>query len=136
MPPAFGTGPQTQVVLYSTMDPWWATRVCWLFRRLVMTGWRCSMVVLTHERHKIFWGETGRAHPRAPGHFAARTRPEGIADGEEVLATIGDGQISARMPSPFAGINGNTYGRPGQVPGSENAPTASLIDPHSKTDLH
>ncbi|CAH1661271.1 sulfurtransferase [Chelatococcus asaccharovorans] len=135
---AFGIEPGKTVVLYSTMDPWWATRVWWLLR------------VFGHERVVVLDGgfdkwaaeqrpvETGPALPREPGRFTVRFNPRMVASRDEVLAAIGSDAvctISARLPSQFAGIDGNTYGRPGRIPGSVNVPAASLLDAETKTYL-
>lgn len=135
---AFGIGPDKTVVLYSTMDPWWATRVWWLLR------------VFGHERVAVLDGgfdgwvaqglplETGPGRTREPGRFSARFNPRMVAGRDEVLSAIGqDGicTINARLPSQFAGVDGNNYGRPGRIPGSVNVPAASLIDPKTKTYL-
>lgn len=135
---ALGVASGTKVVLYSTMDPWWATRVWWLFR------------VFGHDNAAVLdggfdkWVAEGRPVERGPalvrprGDFIARPRPRMVAGRDEVLAAIGDTAvctISARLPSQFAGIDGNNYGRPGRVPGSVNVPAASLLDPETKTYL-
>jgi len=135
---AFGVADGKKVILYSTMDPWWATRVWWLFR---VFGFD-NVAVLDGGFDK--WAresrplETGIARPRAAGQFKPVLRHHMVAERAEVLAAIGDGAvctISGRLPSQFAGIDGNSYGRPGRVPGSVNVPAASLLDPETKTYL-
>lgn len=135
---SFGIGPGKTVILYSTIDPWWATRVWWLLR------------VFGHDKVAVLDGgfdkwtaeglpvEKGPGSPRMPGKFVARFNPGMVAGRDEVLAAIGsDGicTISARLPSQFAGVDGNNYGRPGRIPGSVNVPAASLLDPETKTYL-
>lgn len=135
---AFGIGPDKTVILYSTMDPWWATRVWWLLR------------VFGHDRVAVLDGgfeqwtaerlpvEKGHGVARKPTAFSAHFNPGMVAGRDEVLSAIGDDgicTISARLPSQFAGVDGNSYGRPGRIPGSVNVPAASLLDPATKTYL-
>lgn len=135
---AFGISAGKTVVLYSTMDPWWATRVWWLFR---VFGFDQAVVLdggfskWQREGRPL---ESGAARQRAQGSFTPAFRPGLMADAQEVLAAIGkEGvcTISGRLPSQFAGIDGNNYGRPGRVPGSVNVPAASLINPEDGTYL-
>ena len=61
-----------------------------------------------------------------------------MAGRAEVLAAIGNPAaciVSARLPSQFAGRDGNSYGRPGRIAGSVNLPAASMIDPATNTFL-
>ncbi|HZU89665.1 MAG TPA: sulfurtransferase [Stellaceae bacterium] len=134
----FGVGEGTRVVLYSTANPWWATRVWWLLRvfgfddAAVLNGgfqkWR-------REGRPI---ETGPAKPRPPGRFVVRDRRPLMVGKEEVLRAIGDPRIctlNALSPEQHAGTGGNSYGRPGRIKGSRNLPAAHLIDPDSNAFL-
>lgn len=127
-----GVSDTSHVVLYSTGDPWWATRVWWL---LHVFGFERSSVLdggfqaWQREGRSLETGP-GRARPR--GTLTARLQPTLVAGREEVLAAIGDGTVcmlNARLPSQFEGKDGNNYGRAGRIPGSVNVPSASLIDP-------
>src|ERR1700730_1341228 len=68
----FGVGEGVRVVLYSTDNPWWATRVWWLLRVFGCD----AAAVLDGGGQK--WGgdagpvETGPEQPRPPGHFVIR----------------------------------------------------------------
>lgn len=126
-----GIGNDAQVVLYSTLDPWWATRAWWLFRSF------------GHEKVAVLDGGLGRWQAEGrrvqsgpdlrpdPVPFEAREVSGMFVDRDAVLNAIGDGRVctvNARLPSNFAGIDGNNYGRPGRIPGSVNVPAASLYD--------
>ena len=133
-----GVHPNARVVLYSTEDPWWATRVWWLLRffgfdyAAVLDG---GFLKWKREGRRI---ETGFGHPRPKGAFIPRQRMELFADRRIVAAAIGDPAvctISARAPSHFAGRDGNDYGRPGRIAGSRNVPAAALFDSESGTFL-
>jgi thiosulfate/3-mercaptopyruvate sulfurtransferase len=129
---SFGVGGGTRVVLYSTANPWWATRVWWLLRvfgfdeaAVLNGGWQ----KWSRERRPV---ETGPAKPRAPGKFAIHAPRPLMVGKEEVLQAIGDGAactINALLPEQHAGTGGNSYGRPGRIKGSVNLPAAHLLDP-------
>ncbi len=134
----FGVGEGTQIVLYSTANPWWATRVWWLLRifgfddaAVLNGGWQ----KWSREGRPV---ETGPAKPRPPGHFAVREQRPLMVGKEEVLQAIGDSgvcTINALLPEQHAGIGGNSYGRPGRIKGSVNLPAAHLIDPRTNEFL-
>jgi thiosulfate/3-mercaptopyruvate sulfurtransferase len=128
----FGGGERSRVVLYSTANPWWATRVWWLFRvfgfdnaAVLNGGWQKWV----REARPV---ETGPAKPRPPGHFVVRELRPLMVGKDEVLRAIGDGGVctlNALAPEQHAGSGGNSYGRPGRIKGSVNLPAAHLLDP-------
>ncbi len=128
----FGVGEGTRVVLYSTANPWWATRVWWLLRvfgfdnaAVLNGGWQKWV----REGRPV---ETGPAKPRPPGHFVVRELRPLMVGKDEVLHAIGDGGVctlNALAPEQHAGSGGNSYGRPGRIKGSVNLPAAHLLDP-------
>jgi thiosulfate/3-mercaptopyruvate sulfurtransferase len=132
----FGVGEKSRVVLYSTANPWWATRVWWLLRvygfdnaALLNGGYK----KWTLEGRPI---ETGPAKPRPPQKFVVReTRPLMVGK-EDVLQAIGDGAVctlNALLPEQHAGTGGTSYGRPGRIKGSVNLPAAHLFNPETGT---
>jgi thiosulfate/3-mercaptopyruvate sulfurtransferase len=134
----FGVGEGVRVVLYSTANPWWATRVWWLLRvfgfddAAVLDGgfqkWR-------REGRPV---ETGPARPRPPGRFVVREQRPLMVGKEEVLRAIGDPGVctlNALLPEQHAGTGGTSYGRPGRIKGSRNLPAAHLLDRASNTFL-
>ncbi len=128
----FGVGEKSRVVLYSTANPWWATRVWWLLRvfgfdkaALLDGGWQ----KWRREGRPI---ETGPAKPRPPAQFPVRAPKPLMVGHEEVLRAIGDPRtctINALLPAQHAGTGGTSYGRPGRIKGSVNMPAAELFDP-------
>jgi thiosulfate/3-mercaptopyruvate sulfurtransferase len=127
----FGVGDGTQVVLYSTANPWWATRVWWLLRvfgfdnaAVLDGGWQ----KWSREGRPV---ETGPAKPRPSGQFVVREQRPLMVGKEEVLRVMGDGRVctlNALSPEQHAGTGGNSYGRPGRIKGSVNLPAAHLVD--------
>jgi thiosulfate/3-mercaptopyruvate sulfurtransferase len=134
----FGVGEGTQVVLYSTANPWWATRVWWLLRifgfdnaAVLNGGWQ----KWSREGRPV---ETGPAKPHPPGRFIVREQRPLMAGKEEVLQAVGNTgvcTINALLPEQHAGTGGNSYGRPGRIKGSVNLPAAHLIDPQTNEFL-
>ena len=134
----FGVGEGDRVVLYSTANPWWATRVWWLLRvfgfddaAVLDGGWQ-----KWHREGRPV--ETGPAKPRPPAQFAVREPRPLMVGKEEVLAAIGDGAVctmNALLPEQHAGAGGNSYGRPGRIAGSVNLPAAHLLDPATNAFL-
>ena len=127
-----GVGDATRVVLYSTDNLWWSSRVWWMLR---VFG-HDNAVVLDGGWQK--WAaegrpaETGAAPPCPPTHFTARPPRPLMADKAEVLAAIGDGAvctINALRPEQHDGSGGVQYGRAGRIAGSVNVAAAQLIDP-------
>jgi thiosulfate/3-mercaptopyruvate sulfurtransferase len=128
----FGVGDGTQVVLYSTANPWWATRVWWLLRvfgfdhaAVLDGGWQ----KWRRDGRPV---ETGPAKPRPAGNFVAREPRPLMVGREAVLQAVGDGAVctlNALSPEQHAGTGGSSYGRPGRIKGSVNLPAAHLIDP-------
>ena len=128
----FGVGANTRVVLYSTANMWWASRVWWLLRvfgydnaAVLNGGWQ----KWSREGRAV---ETGPGNPRPPAVFPVLEKRDLMVGKAEVLAAIGDGAIctlNALQPAQHQGTGGNSYGRPGRIAGSVNLPAAHLIDP-------
>jgi thiosulfate/3-mercaptopyruvate sulfurtransferase len=134
----FGVGEGSHVVLYSTANPWWATRVWWLLR---VFGFDAAAVLdggwqkWSREGRSV---ETGPARGRMPGQFVVREQRPLMVGKEEVLQAIGDGVVctlNALAPEQHTGTGGNTYGRPGRIKGSVSLPAAHLIDPATNAFL-
>jgi thiosulfate/3-mercaptopyruvate sulfurtransferase len=134
----FGVGQDTYVVLYSTANPWWATRVWWLLRvfgfdnaAVLDGGWQ----KWSREGRRV---ETGPAEARPLGRFVVREQRPLMVGKEVVQRAIGDGSVctlNALLPEQHAGTGGNSYGRPGRIKGSVNLPAAHLIDPATNAFL-
>jgi thiosulfate/3-mercaptopyruvate sulfurtransferase len=125
-----GLGNDTEVVLYSTTTPQWATRVWWMLRAF---GFDNARVL---DGGLVKWAAEGRETSTAPASYAPagftpKPRDGLIVQKDEVLAAIGDGAIctiNALSREQHAG-GGRAYGRMGRISGSNNVPTAELLDP-------
>jgi thiosulfate/3-mercaptopyruvate sulfurtransferase len=134
----FGVSLQSDVVLYSTGSPWWATRVWWLLRifgfdkaGVLDGGWQ----KWSREGRPV---ETGSGRQYPSGDFTVREERALMVGKEAVLQAIGDGAVctlNALLPEQHAGTGGNSYGRPGRIKGSVNLPAAHLIDPATNAYL-
>jgi thiosulfate/3-mercaptopyruvate sulfurtransferase len=131
-----GVGDDSKVVLYDSAGNAWAARVWWMLRAfgferagVLNGGW-------------ARWTKEGRpvsSEPPAypPAHFTARPHPDLIAQKDEVLAAIGDGQtciVNALSPAQFAGTAPVNYARPGHIPSSVNVPSSGptgVFDPEA-----
>jgi thiosulfate/3-mercaptopyruvate sulfurtransferase len=134
----FGVGDGARVVLYSTANPWWATRVWWLLRvfgfddtAVLDGGWQ----KWSREGRPV---ETGPSKPYQAAHFVVREQRPLMVGKEEVLRAVGNTAVctlNALAPEQHAGTGGNTYGRPGRIKGSVNLPAAHLLDPSTNAFL-
>lgn len=130
-----GLGNDSRVVLYSIGTMMWATRVWWMLHALgipaaVLNG---GFDAWQQEGRPI---ETGAPRGYPPATLTATPRPGLFTDRHAVLAAIGQPgtvTVNALGPDLHAGTGPSRYGRPGRVPGSVNVPSATLIDPQSKT---
>ena len=134
----FGVSEGSRVVLYSTANPWWATRVWWMLRvfgfdaaAVLNGGWQ----KWSREGRPV---EAGPAKPRPPGNFIVREQRPLMVGKEAVLQAIGNGAvctINALSAEQHTGTGGNTYGRSGHIKGSVNLPAAHLLDPRTNAFL-
>jgi thiosulfate/3-mercaptopyruvate sulfurtransferase len=134
----FGVSNDTRVVLYSTANYWWASRVWWLLRRIgfdnaaLLDG---GFQVWQREGRPI---ETGPGRARPAGNVSVRQVRDLFVGKEAVLRAMGDGAVctlNALTSQQHAGTGGNSYGRPGHIAGSVNLPAAHLLDPTTGTFL-
>ena len=121
-----------RVILYSTANFWWASRVWWLLR------------VFGHDNAAVLdgglaaWQAGGHPIARGPepapreGDFVAAPPRPLMADKADVLVALADGGVctlNALTAAQHAGTGGNAYGRPGHIAGSVNVPAAELVEP-------
>lgn len=131
-----GVGPKARVILYSTANAWWASRVWWLLRvfgfdnaALLDGGWK----KWTQEGRPI---EAGPGKARPMQHFVATLRAGLMVDKAAVAGAIGNDAVctlNALLPQQHAGEGVSPYGRPGRIKGSVNVSAASLFDPADNT---
>jgi thiosulfate/3-mercaptopyruvate sulfurtransferase len=133
---AHGVSDETRVILYSTANAQWATRIWWMLRSFGFD----NAAVLNGGWQK--WQAEGKAvstEPAlsTPAEFTARPR-EGLFVGKEgVASAIGENAIctiNALSPELHRGESAR-YGRPGCIPESTNIPAASLLNKIDNTFL-
>lgn len=125
-----GIGPDSAVVVYSTLTYGWATRLWWLLNDIGFT----RVAVLDGGLAK--WVKEGRPtasgaaapYPAAPA-FTARAKGL-FADLGEVLAAVEKGGatlVNALSPEHFSGATPGPHGRRGRIPGSVSLPAGALV---------
>ena len=131
-----GVGDGVRVVLYSTGNAQWATRIWWMLRAFGFD----DAAVLNGGWQK--WQAENRPVSTAPANnptanFVPKPRPDLFVGKDAVLSAIGDTGICTINALGAALHNGDDrrYGRPGRVPGSVNIPAASLLDPETNRFL-
>jgi thiosulfate/3-mercaptopyruvate sulfurtransferase len=125
-----GIGDGVRVVLYSRTQLFWSTRAWWTFHAYGFDD------VAVLDGGFIQWQAEGRSVSTAPcayppATFTPRPRPEVIASNRDVVGLIGRDDtviLNALAREQHAGTGGNTFGRPGRIAGSVNAPYAEIAD--------
>lgn len=134
-----GIGNSTRVVLYSSQNPMWATRVWWTLRAvgfgsatILNGGWK----KWTDENRPVssnpcsYEPETLTANPKA-GVFVDKQLVRSVLEKPDALL------VHALTPSVYDGSNDALiFGRRGRIPGSVNVPSGTLHDTESGTYLH
>jgi thiosulfate/3-mercaptopyruvate sulfurtransferase len=130
-----GVGDDTKVILYSTANHWWATRLWWMLR------------VFGHDNAAVLnggfqkWAREGRAVEQGlerllrPASFTAKMRSGQVASKDDVLAAIGAGDVctlNALRPDQHAGAGGTAYGRLGHIAGSINIAAVNVVDANNE----
>ncbi len=117
------------VVLYTTTNPMWATRLWWMFRTFghervsVLDG---GLAAWRNAGYDVAAGEEHYAEAAYRAQFAAKR----VADKDRVLAAIGDGAscvLNALDRQQHSGESA-PYGRAGRISGSDNVPWSELLD--------
>ena len=127
---ALGVGDDSRVVLYDGFLSAWAARVWWMLR---WVGF--DRAALLDGGLKV-WTAEGRPLSTEPAtrpvkQLTPATRPELIADRDEVFAAIDDDAVSLIDTLPEAMYRGeqeSLYGRPGHIPGASNICAIDLLD--------
>ncbi|MCO7642844.1 sulfurtransferase [Pseudomonas sp. S 311-6] len=120
------------VVVYSASNPWWATRIWWLFHHFgldnayVLDGGLRQWKALGHAL------ETGPGKPVATEGNIRIVAPRRLTVNADTLhGRLGDPQlqlVNALPPDKFSGA-AEVHGRRGHIPGSINVPAGKLLDP-------
>jgi thiosulfate/3-mercaptopyruvate sulfurtransferase len=130
-----GVGDDTKVILYSTANHWWATRLWWMLR------------VFGHDNAAVLnggfqkWSRQGHAVEQGPERlarqvsFTAKMRDGYVASKADVLAAIGAGDVctlNALRPDQHTGTGGAVYGRLGHIKGSINIAAVNVVDANNE----
>ena len=126
---ALGVGDDSRVVLYDTSYTGWAARVWWM---LSWVGFDKAAIL---DGGLSAWTAAGNELSLEPVSRPAqvltpKTRPELIAQHDEVLASIGDDAVILidTLPEEFYRGEMSIYPRAGHIPGAININGLSLID--------
>ncbi len=126
-----GVDDDTKVILYSTANHWWATRLWWMLR------------VFGHDNAAVLnggfqkWSREGRAVEQGPARlstqasFSSKYRAGHVVGKQEVLAAVGAADVctlNALRPDQHAGAGGTVYGRLGHISGSINVAAVNVVD--------
>jgi len=133
----FGITNDTHVILYSSTEQNWATRLWWLLRSFGFT----NAAVLNGGWDK--WLTEGRsisnrACAYQSGEFVSQKNSDFFVEKEEVLSAIGNDKIRIINALPSAMYSGNSnisFGRKGRITDSVNIPFVALHDPNTGTYL-
>lgn len=129
-----GVSAQHAVVVYSTGNPWWATRVWWLLQGYglqnihVLDGGRAEW------KRRGFALDSGDATPARRGDITVGPARPRTVDAQALLARLGHPAlrlVNALPPEKFDGRVAVHGGRPGHIPDSINLPAASLLEPQT-----
>jgi len=124
-----GVGDDSRVVLYDANYTGWAARVWWMLR---WVGFDHAAIL---DGGLSAWTSTGNAlslEPvnRAVNALTCKSRPELIADHDEVLASINIDSVVLvdTLPEPFYRGEVSIYPRAGHISGAVNIDGLSLLD--------
>ncbi|MEM9208056.1 MAG: sulfurtransferase [Pseudomonadota bacterium] len=126
---ALGVGDNSRVVLYDRGETAWAARVWWMLRWI---GFDNAALL---DGGLPAWEAEGRSvsaelPKREPASLSVDTRPELIADREDVFAAIDDASVSLIDALPAAQYRGEQvmYARPGHIESAVNVPVFSMLN--------
>ena len=126
---ALGVGDGSRVVLYDANHSVWAARVWWMLR---WVGFDRAALL---DGGLAAWTAEGRPLSSEPASRPAKQltpspRPELIADGDEVRASLGAHAVCLidALPPPQYRGEMSMYARPGHIPGASNTPALALLD--------
>ena len=124
-----GVGDDSRVVLYDANYSAWAARVWWMLR------WAGFDRAALLDGGLQAWASEGRKLSTEPAtrpakHLTPATRPELIADRDEVLASLDDSSVCLidSMPAEFYRGDMTLYARPGHIPGASNINGLEFLD--------
>ena len=133
----FGITSDTRVVIYSSTEQNWATRLWWMLRSFGFT----NAAVLNGGWNKWFVEgrpTSNRACAYQADEFIAKSNLNFFVDKDEVLLAIGDDKIRIINSLPSGMYTGNSniaFGRKGRIADSVNISFVSLHDSDTGTYL-
>jgi thiosulfate/3-mercaptopyruvate sulfurtransferase len=126
---ALGVGDDSRAVLYDTNYTAWAARVWWMLR---WVGFDRAAIL---DGGLGAWAAEGRPLSiktvnRPAKQLTPATRPELIAERDEVLASLDDDAVCLidTLPEEFYRGEMTIYARPGHIPGAVNINGLKLLD--------
>lgn len=129
-----GINTNDTVIVYSSGNPWWATRIWWMFHHFGLDNAYVLDGGLKYWKRLGLPLESGPGKVRPLGDIRI-TRPRRLViDGDTLKARLGEAGlklVNALPPDKFSGKSPVHGGRPGHIPGSVNVPAGSLLDPET-----
>lgn len=128
----FGINNDSTVVVYSTGNPWWATRIWWMFRHFGLDNAYVLDGGLKYWKLSGYPLESGEPASRPAGDIRVGNVRSLAIDGDTLLERLNDPGLilaNALPPPKFLGDEPVHGGRPGHIPGSINVPAGTFIDP-------
>ncbi len=129
---SLGVNEGDTVVLYSSGNPWWATRIWWMFHHFGLDNAYVLDGGLRYWKQRGLPLEAGPGRARAAGNIAVKADRALTIDAETLRSRLNEpglALVNALSPDKFSGRTRVHGGRPGHIPGSVNLPAASLLDP-------
>ncbi len=130
----FGVNQDDTVIVYSSGNPWWATRIWWMFRHFGLDNAYVLDGGLKYWKQLNLPLESGAGQARSQGTIRVAGVRNLAIDGDTLKARLGEANlrlVNALPPDKFSGRSRVHGGRPGHIPGSVNVPAASLLDPET-----
>ncbi|MFA5490650.1 MAG: sulfurtransferase [Candidimonas sp.] len=129
-----GIDQDSVVIIYSTGNPWWATRIWWLFHHFGLDNAFVLDGGLRHWLDQDLPIASGPAQARPTGHIRVHASRDLAIDGRTLLSRLDEPAltiVNALPEDKFSGKSRVHGGRPGHIPGSINVPAAGLVDKES-----
>lgn len=129
---SLGIDQDSIIVLYSAGNPWWATRIWWLFHHFGLDNAYVLDGGLRQWKAQGHALETGPGKPVSTAGNIRIVAPRQLTvDADALHRRLGDPQlqlVNALSPDKFSGAT-DVHGGRGHIPGSINVPAGQLLDP-------
>lgn len=127
----FGIRNDSIVVIYSSGNPWWATRIWWMFHHFGLDNAYVLDGGLKYWMQRELPVQSGSARSRPEGDIQLGKGRNLSVDGDTLFSRLSDSRlylVNALPPPKFRGEEPVHGGRPGHIPGSINIPAGQLTD--------